>query len=73
MQADRQAYIYEAKTCICGYVNMPSNDRENLACIMMVTGSSTLIEHTKIQADALNKVQDIKTVCSCDRMQGKTM
>jgi len=40
---------------------------------MMVTGSSTLTAHTKIRADALNKVQDIKTVCSCDRMQGKTM
>jgi hypothetical protein len=41
-------------------------------CIMMVNESSTLTAHTKIQADALNKVQDIKAVCLCDRMQGKT-
>jgi len=39
----------------------------------MVNESSTLTAHTKIQADALNKVQDIKTICSFDITQGKTM
>jgi hypothetical protein len=60
-QTDKRTYIYEAKSAFVTMQKCPTNDRHSLVSPMLVTESSTLIAH-KIQACALNKVQDKQTV-----------